>query len=507
MSKHESSVNYQNLIRDLAEMYPFEVPEVIFVELVANALDAKATSISIDFNASTKILTIVDNGKGMDASEFDQYHDFAAGLKTRGTGIGFAGVGAKISFNIANRVVTETRGTTYFGGSNWFLQSKNKLIWEDIEPTLLFGHGTRVQVEFRAETKIPYSTSEHIVNLLYRHYLPLLDTDFLDWYDRLGYYSRDLRFIVNGQVVRPIETARKFDLSNVRTFSPMRAGKSIGYGILGLASAEYPIAPDLCGVIVCTRGKVIKSEMFNQFPGSFGARVLGLVEVPGLVSFLTTSKTDFIRRIKHKDFENLYSPVRQEFKSWLNELGVEPPTPSDTDEARVLERELKKVLDDIPELADFFGFRARKKVFSPSVSGETPVTTHEGVEPTFPVGSGEAGEGLAILDVGDQPGTTLVEDKEHPTTIATPISRVARRGPKIEISNQPDRQDLAWVEGSTIYINTGHPSYLKSRSNIMARKIHSLFALANAIQRFLSSGADTPDLTFTDRLMASWGKK
>ncbi len=65
MSKHESSVNYQNLVRDLAEMYPFEVAEVVVVELVANSLDAKATNISVDYDASNGILIVADNGAGM----------------------------------------------------------------------------------------------------------------------------------------------------------------------------------------------------------------------------------------------------------------------------------------------------------------------------------------------------------------------------------------------------------------------------------------------------------
>ena len=109
MATHDCSVNFENLIRDLADMYPFEVGTVVLVELVANALDSKASKISIDFDSRTKVLIVTDNGTGMTASNFDQYHDFAAGLKTRGMGIGFAGVGAKISFNIATRVITETR--------------------------------------------------------------------------------------------------------------------------------------------------------------------------------------------------------------------------------------------------------------------------------------------------------------------------------------------------------------------------------------------------------------
>ena len=124
MSIHESSVNFQNLIKDLAEIYPYDVDEVVLVELIANALDAKARKISIEFDREKKTLVVADDGKGMNADDFEEYHDFAAGLKTRGTGIGFAGVGAKISFNIANKVVTETYSQLFRGGSNWYLQSK-----------------------------------------------------------------------------------------------------------------------------------------------------------------------------------------------------------------------------------------------------------------------------------------------------------------------------------------------------------------------------------------------
>ena len=97
MSAHESNVNFRNLIRDLTEMYTYDVSEVVVTELVANALDAKATTLSIDYNSKFKILVISDDGVGMTSEQFKKYHDLAAGLKSRGTGIGFAGVGAKIS--------------------------------------------------------------------------------------------------------------------------------------------------------------------------------------------------------------------------------------------------------------------------------------------------------------------------------------------------------------------------------------------------------------------------
>ena len=178
--------NYQNLIRDLAEMYPFEVHEVVVVELVANSLDAGATTISIDYDPDTKVLVVADNGQGMNASQFEEYHDFAAGLKTRGTGIGFAGIGAKISFNVADRVITETRSQRFSGGSNWYLKSKRRLLWEDIRPTQLSSHGSRVEVGFRPSTRPSYTATGDLIKLLQRHYRPLLDKRFLDLYKLMG---------------------------------------------------------------------------------------------------------------------------------------------------------------------------------------------------------------------------------------------------------------------------------------------------------------------------------
>jgi len=201
MAIHESGVNFENLIRDLADMYPFEVGTVVLVELVANSLDSNATTIYIDFNPQAKVLVLTDNGSGMTKSYFDQYHDFAAGLKTRGMGIGFAGVGAKVSFNIAARVITETRGESFVGGSNWYLESKKKLVWEDITPTHLQGRGTRVEVMFRPDVTLPFTSTEDIVFLLRQHYLSLFDREFLTLYEWMGHYRKDLTFIVNGQRV------------------------------------------------------------------------------------------------------------------------------------------------------------------------------------------------------------------------------------------------------------------------------------------------------------------
>lgn len=509
MPVHESGVNYQNLIRDLAEMYPFDVAEVVIVELVANSLDAKSSSISIEFDERSRLLTVTDNGAGMSASQFDQYHDFAAGLKTRGTGIGFAGVGAKIAFNIADKVVTETRSEAFEGGSSWYLHSKKKLIWEDIEPTHIRGRGSRVEVHFSRETALPFSSTDALISLLRRHYLPLLEPTFLELYGQIGCYPHQLAFTVNGQIVRQQPLEKDFGLERVKKFAPKRASNRVGYGVFGVASADYPLGPEVCGVLISTRGKVIRGELFNQFPGNLGPRLFGLVEVPELVRFLTTNKTDFIRKGKNREFEALYDPIRQEFKAWLVELGVQATDSSNTGEEARLERELKRILSDIPELADFFGFRSPKSVLARAPDGSLQAVAQEGTETTLPVGKGESAGGPGPVDVGTDSGSALVDGKNGGTERANPITRTSHSGPKIGFAEAPDRVDLAWVEGNCVTINTAHPSYIKVRSDNAARRLQNLFAISTAIQRFLQEpkGTETQASAFVDRMMAAWGKR
>lgn len=508
MAKHASSVNFRNLIKDLAEMYPYDVTEVVVVELVANSLDAKAARISINYDSKNKILVVEDNGTGMTASQFDEYHDFAAGLKKKGTGIGFAGLGAKISFNVADRVVTETKSKSFSGGSDWCLESNKNLVWNDVKSTRLCKQGTRVQVCFGPDTDVAYKSPEDLIKLLRRNYLPLMENRFLGLYQSLGFYSKNLKFEVNGSIIKPVSIATEYSLNNIRDFSPMRLGKKFGYGVLGLAKKEYPLSPDLCGVLFCTHGKVVKADWLNQFPGNIGPRIFGIVEIPNLINFLTTSKTDFIRRGRHKEFEELYGPVRQQFKEWLKEIGVEQSEVYDTDVSLKLEKELRKIIDEVPELSDFFGFRARKEILRPSPAGTIAAVLYEGIDPTFPAGDGVIKRpGPGFPDEGEHPGRTLQENKQNGQDKAKPISRTAKRGPKIAFKEMSNRVDLAWVEGSNIVINSGHAAFYKCKTDGVSKKFHCLFSIASAIQRFISAESEKPDLMFVDRMMAAWGKK
>lgn len=509
MKQRKSSVNFRNLIRDLAEMYPFDISEVVLTELVANSLDARSTTIEINYDPKLSILIVSDNGSGMNRSQFSEYHDFAAGLKLRGTGIGFAGVGAKISFNAANRVVTETRSKKFEGASDWYFNRKGELVWESARVQALSGLGTRVAVHFVDPKAVNFRTREDIVSLLKKHYLPLLEPRFRKLYSKLNLYP-EIEFIVNGGVVVPGLLEKDFEMTNVKEIFPKQGAKRIGFGIFGLAKEEYPLGPERVGVLLCTYGKIIRAESFSAFPGKFGPRIVGLVEITELVRFLTTSKTDFNKGKSgtYRRFLGLVEPIKVEYLGWLAELGVLGQDSRESGEAIQLERELRKLLEYFPELSDFFGTRNRAAVLSESPSGLVEASAVEGSDVTYPVGDGDTFNTLGPSDVGDEPGQSLEVVQDGVDALkAAPISRSAKRGPRVSFVEQTEREELGWVDGNTILVNLGHPAYVRFATNNAARHLYHLAAISVALQRFFLEQGRANCQDYPDRMLGAWARE
>ena len=105
----ETRVDLLHLLEDLRDAYPGSLEETILTEIVANSLDSHASRVSLATDATQSTLTVIDTGEGMRRRELARYHDIAASGKSRGEGIGFAGVGIKLGLLVCEEVLTEAR--------------------------------------------------------------------------------------------------------------------------------------------------------------------------------------------------------------------------------------------------------------------------------------------------------------------------------------------------------------------------------------------------------------
>ena len=122
----ETRVDLLHLLEDLRDAYPGALEETILTEILANALDSGASLIRISTDSASASLTIVDNGSGMPRHELRRYHDLATSTKTRGQGIGFAGVGIKLALLACKEVITETRRGATHVASQWHMAARHK---------------------------------------------------------------------------------------------------------------------------------------------------------------------------------------------------------------------------------------------------------------------------------------------------------------------------------------------------------------------------------------------
>ena len=105
----ETRVDLQHLLEDLRDAYPGSIEETILTEIMANSLDSGAAMIRLFTDSAARTLTVIDNGSGMQRRDLARFHNIASSTKTRGEGIGFAGVGIKLGLLVCEEVFTESR--------------------------------------------------------------------------------------------------------------------------------------------------------------------------------------------------------------------------------------------------------------------------------------------------------------------------------------------------------------------------------------------------------------
>ncbi|MBK7975389.1 MAG: ATP-binding protein [Deltaproteobacteria bacterium] len=523
----ETRVDLTHLLEDLRDAYPGALEETILTEIIANSLDSGATRITLITDPAGATLTALDDGSGMIRRDLRHFHDLAASTKSRGQGIGFAGVGIKLGLLACEDVVTETRRASHHVATSWHLASRHKAPWRWIEPPgIVTERGTAVRLHLKNPLS-PLLEPGYLENTIQRHFQPLLDDGFQEML--AGHYPRGVRFVVDGREIPRVETPADRSPIAVR-IGRKRKPSAAGY----LARSADAFGEDQRGLAVSTLGKVIKRGWdWLGFSPAAPDLVGGLIEVPALADCLTLNKADFLRTGPRGATYLAYRKAVQE--AVAAQLGAwgesrEPEEEARRRKTRPLERDLESVLvelaDDFPLLASlverYRGGQKKLPIGRPDPHGEPlPVATHPGELP-LPDGSppvtdapsatdgGEApqlesGDGRSVEpSESDQPPTEPPEP-DHPVEPpsgqgllpGTPgRKRPMRYGLAIQFESIPDSDHLGRLVESTVWVNDAHPAYKRavaSRSEgyhlalTVAMALGSLAVEASQVQAFVSA--------------------
>ena len=516
----ETRVDLQHLLEDLRDAYPGALEETILTEVVANSLDSGATCLRLTADPALSVLTIVDDGSGMRRRDLVRYHDLAASTKTRGHGIGFAGVGIKLGLLVCEDVVTETRRGKEHVASRWHLAGRHKAPWKWIPPSgLVTDHGTAVQLKLHNALS-PLLDEGFLEGTLRRQYQPLLESAFDEML--AAHYPKGFRFEVNGRVLerQPIHGAEVAKLAIC--LARKRKPSAVGY----LARSESPFPDDRRGLAISTFGKVIKHgwDWLGITPAA-PDRMAGMIEAPALAAALTLNKGDFVRVGTRGALylgyrKAIQEVVSQQLARWgdVRESGDRAGRRA----VRPMERDLETVLVD---LAEEFPLLA------------SLVERRAGGQKRLPIGQSSATEnGQGFLAASVMSGTEAVEDvvtpldaAQNPDEVPQPAeatqgeanpqaestpgvtvvpgprgrSRPGHYGLSIRFESHEGDPDLGRLVESTVVVNDAHPAYRRAVAS-RSEGYHIALAVALALARLAVPPAEEHE--FVTAFLARWGE-
>lgn len=519
----QTRVDLQHLLEDLRDAYPDAVEETILSEVIANALDSGASTVRVLTDPGERTIVFVDDGCGMGRRELARYHDLAASSKTRGEGIGFAGVGIKLGLLVAEAVLTESRRGSVHVATRWHLASKHRAPWQWVPPPGWVGErGTAVGLHLRNPLS-PLLDAGFVEARLRAHFAPLFDPAFDDvLHER---YPHGVRFAVNG---RPLERARAA-ASERRAPIAVRLPRRRRTAASGFVERSLvPLPEESQGLAIATLGKVIRRGwdwvgLTSASPGL----VHGLIEAPGLAAALTLNKGDFMRTGRRGITYLAYRKAIQEaLQAQLAAWGEA----RDRDDAarrraaRPLERDLESVLldlaDEFPALSALVERRAGgqkrlpsageegrgSRVLAEEASGAAPASTvPTEVVPTSPAeDAAEAGGGAAL----PAPATPAAPRVHAPAVLAAPAAptgprRPTRYGLAVDFEEQPDSPLLGRLVESTVLVNTAHPAYLRAVAS-RSEGYHAALTVGMALAAVAVDPAETQG--FLTVFLARWGE-
>lgn len=514
----ETRVDLLHLLQDLADAYPGDLHETILTEIVANALDSGAARIRFVTDPSAPSLTVIDDGQGMRRADLRRFHDLASSGKTRGQGIGFAGVGIKLRLLVSEEVITESRRGKEHVSTTWMLSARRRAPWRWISPTgTVAERGTAVRLRL-GNPLSRLADPGFVEATIRRHFEPLLDPFFDELLRK--HYPDGIRFEIDG---RELPRAGVSD----RELAPIAvrlAGKRKPSAIGFLVRGDEPIDVDGRGVAISTFGKVIKRgwDWLGMVPAT-ADRVTGLIEAPELAASLTLNKADFLRSGPRGASYLAYRKAMQEAVSMQLAQWGDAEHADQIQHRRVarpIERDMESVLadlaDEFPLLAMLVkrtpGGRHKLRVGLARPADADPDTIDLFAVPSITAVSAEAAAPEPAPTEEPEPGSAA--EQASPATEAPGAPEVAipgadgrrqptRLGLSIQFESRPEDPELGRLVDTTIWVNDAHPAYRRAAGS-RAEGYHVALAVAFALGKVAVDQARERE--FVLEFLARWGE-
>ena len=294
MAKHHNiEIDAMHTLENFCDAYDNE-ESIVVLEAIANALDAEADRVEITLKDMS--ITFRDNGPGMDRKQFKMYHKISGSAKTKGRGIGFAGVGAKVYLAIWKNTVIHTE--TY--GNDGPLASDmqviyRKLKWKDSDTSLsLRMRGTSYSVKLREKDyKVLQSKLQDII-------LDVFNPAMLN----------GLAITINGNKLKPWDPPRVF-----RTHGVVKSKNLAFPTTLSLMREDVPakyrhVQYEVWGKNVTTK----KPDWIADVSEPYKNRVYAIVDAKKCSKHLKINKNSF------KSGQGTVADMYKNVERWLHEM-------------------------------------------------------------------------------------------------------------------------------------------------------------------------------------------
>ncbi|MBM3910584.1 MAG: sensor histidine kinase [Thaumarchaeota archaeon] len=439
---------YETLL-NLLNMYTYKDEEVLVLEAVANAIDAKAKKIDITFEQGKNYgyITFHNDGTPMNKQDFENYHTVSLSSKTKGEGIGFAGVGAKIFLASpeGGEIVTITgRDSHNFLASVMYRQGR------DVEYDTSSDSISKIIGKKKINHK--YGTS-YIVRLSLKAYQSLKEkiTPILQFWFNYAIMSKQIDLTVDRTKVKAWEPGGdRFQKTIIWKKQKINC-------YFWISKEEIP--EDQRHITYSVFGKRIKNESVDyayQIKGDKNNKVFCLADVSVLAKWLNSNKEDFQR---NSPTGNLRSAIKAEFYRFLDEHGLLQKTINKLS-SNVVVNELTRAIDralqskELRFLSLYSNPQMRLTVVADD-EGDITISPVEGSQKGKGT-MGRSGKGGGTDIGGEDEGSGVAQDEDDGDVGRTKEQK--SRGLSIIVEDFPKDPREGWVDpdNKAVVYNSSH---------------------------------------------------